>query len=109
MARISQLPQTLTRWRSGGKDKYGQPTGYIIEVIPCRYEEANRLYVREDGQHERSRATIYTGSDSLDLGDMVAVGDHSSSSTPIGGSFEIKNKRITTNQRGTRTEYRYIF
>jgi hypothetical protein len=70
--------------------------------------EANRLYVGEDGSHQRSRAYIYTEGDMLQLGDMVMKGDHSASLSPPVNAFEIKDRRATTSQDGTRIEHRYV-
>lgn len=108
-ARDYQFPHTLTRWREDGPaDMYGQK-GWTVKVVKCRYQQTERLYINEDGNHVRSRATVYTFEDELELGDQVIQGDYGSESEPVSGSYEIKVKRVTTNQRGTRTEHRYIF
>lgn len=108
MPRDYQLPHKLTRWRSDGqRDIYGQ-TGYTVEVLKCRYTEVSRMYVDYEGEEKRSTARIYTQDDMLEIGDMVIKGDFACSPQPVKGSYEIKNRRVIDNQRGTRTEWRYI-
>lgn len=108
-ARDYQFPHTLTRWREDGpRDMYGKRS-YTVEVMDCRYQASERLYIGEDGNHIRSKAVVYTKEDSLKMGDLVIQGDYSSSPDPVNGAYEIKIVRISTNQRGTRQENRYIF
>jgi len=105
--RSYQFPQRITRWRPTGTDMYGRAS-YSVESFPARFQQTNRLYVDEFGNNQRSRGIVYTMGDDLDLKDVIALGDHTDES-PIAGAFEIKVKRIHSNQRGTRTEFRYIF
>jgi len=108
MPRDYQLPHTLTRWRSDGvTDIYGQ-TGYSVAVLKCRFTEINKLYVDDEGQERRSEARVYTSGDDLAIGDAIVQGDYSNASEPVSGAYRVKNRRVSTNQRGTRTEYRYI-
>ena len=107
MARKHQLPHKVTRWRKGATDKYGRAT-YSVDVFPCRYQHTERQYVAESGQHSRSSAYVYTDSDVLQNGDVVIKGDYITSPEPVEGAYSVKRTRVTTNQRGTRTEYRYI-
>lgn len=103
-----KFPHTITRWRPIDTDKYGQQT-YSVETFPARYQLTNRLYVDEFGNNQRAKGLVYTMGDDLDLKDVVALGDYINETSPVNGAFEIKVKRIHSNLRGTRTEYRYIF
>jgi len=107
MARDYQLPHILTRWRPISTDMYGKST-YSVAVIRCRYQSTERQYVNEHGTHSRSRAYIYTKGNDLENGDVVIQGDYSDSPEPVEGAYTVKVTRITQNQKGTRTEYRYI-
>ena len=108
MARSYQLPHVLTYWKkTDDTDLYGKPV-YVVGTKPCRYQSANRIYVNEYGQNQRSLAYVYTDDDYLSIGDIVIRGDFSSSPTPVPNAFEIKTERHTSNQRGDRQEHRYI-
>jgi len=108
MPRPHQLPHTITRWRrTSTPDVYGRTT-WTVETFPCRYRETNNLFVGEDGTHQRSRAYIYTEGDMLQLGDMVMKGDFATFTSPPADAFQIKSRRVTTSQDGTRIENRYV-
>lgn len=105
--RAYQFPHIITVWkRNAEPDIYGKYT-FTVDTIKCRFEQTERTYLNEYGQHERSRAYIFTMSDVLSRGDTVILGDYTSSVEPVDGAFEIKQERHIPNMRGTKTEHRY--
>lgn len=104
-----QFPQTITVWRQDGIPDVTGQRGWTRFVIKARYQAVNRIYVREDGENQRSLAYVYTKEDSLKLGDRVALGEFADTTpTTVKGAYDIKQRRVITNMRGTRSEYRYI-
>lgn len=108
MNRDYKFPQWVTYWRKSGEpDLYGKHT-YVSGKVKCRWEETSRQYINEFGEHTRSNAYVYTIGDDLVVGDVVIEGDHTSSASPISGSYPVRRRRAITNLTGTKTEYRYI-
>lgn len=104
-----QFPQTITVWRQDGIPDVTGQRGWTRRVLKARYQSVNRLYVREDGESVRSLAYVYTKEDSLQIGDRVALGEFTNSSpSTVKGAYDIKQRRVITNMRGTRSEFRYI-
>lgn len=106
-SRDYQFPQTITRWRQSGEpDIYGRRS-WEREVLKARYQQVNRMFVREDGENQRSLAWIYTKEDVLEIADHVALGEFTEEE-PVATAADIKQKRVLTNMRGNRQENRYI-
>lgn len=107
--RTYQFPHTVTVWRPiDDPDVFGKSC-YDVFSVPCRFEERERLYTNEFGQHERANGVVYTQTRLLKKGDLVAFGDYQYERFPIADTYEIKNERHISNMRGTKTEHRYTF
>lgn len=109
MSRDYKFPHTATVWRSDGtRDIHGRPLRQVF-TIKCRYEEHDREYINEAGEHQRSNAYIYVKKiDDLQIGDVVIRGDFSDQESPVERSFPVRRRRVISNLRGTREEYRYV-
>ena len=103
-----QFPHTITRWRKEGEEDMFGRSSYSVETLKCRFQETERTYVNEFGNDVRSRGLLYTAGNDLERGDLVILGEYADEE-PVAGAFEIKIKRVHTNQKGTRTEFRYVF
>lgn len=99
-------PQTITYWRAGNLDMFGQPTWSGPHVVPARIEEGNRVYYIENGREVRGRAYVFLPQQLLKVGDKVLF-EKSDQATPPQGTFEVKQERIIPSLLGTAKEYRF--
>lgn len=109
MNRGYMFPHTVTVWRKSGEaDVYGKYS-YNVFTLKCRFEQSERLYINEYGQHQRANGYVFTKNDDILRGDIVIMGKYNNSDEPVDGAFEIKMERHISNIRGTKTEHRYTF
>lgn len=102
-----KTPNLCTIWRRTGEpDAYGNQTYDTPVYAWTKYTDQQRLFINLDGIEERGRASVFCEQDIMGMGDMVFNG-YSESTTPILGSFSVKDRRAITNFSGKRTEHRY--
>ena len=102
-----QFPHTITRWRKAGVPDLTGQQPWEREVLKCRFQAVNRLYVREDGENAQSMSYVYTNGDLLKIDDRVALGEYTET-VPVAQAYPIMQRRVISNMRNTRREYRYI-
>lgn len=102
-----QAIHDITIWRSLGVDRYGQPNYQEPITIRGRWEDAERLYINENGREVRGRSTVYLPEDLAKSGDYMMLGV-SEELRPTVDSYEVKQRRVINSQRGNRKECRYI-
>lgn len=90
-----KLGDVVTLWRAGSLDKWGNPT-YTVSLIRARWEDRSEVYYGSDGRQYRSKSMVGVDVD-ISIGDFIAKGDHTSSTTPIPGAHEVKDFRKTPN------------
>lgn len=99
-------PDTITYWKAGGLDMYGQPSWSAPITIPARVEQGSRVYYTENGREVRGRYYVFIESDQLKEGDIVYMGRSGDVSPPT-SSLEVKQQRIIPSLLGNVKEYRY--
>lgn len=105
--RKSQAIHDITIWRSNGVDRYGQPMYKEPLNVRGRWEDAERLYINEQGREVRGRSTVYLQEDLAKSGDYMLFGKSEATTPPV-DAYEVKQRRVIANQRGTRKECRYV-
>lgn len=102
-----QFPHTITRWRKSGVPDLTGNQPWVREVLKCRFQAVNRLYVQESGEYARSLSYIYTKGDFLKIDDRVALGEFADTD-PVATAYPIRQRRVISNMRDTRREHRYV-
>lgn len=84
-----------TVWPRIGVDDFGFPLFGDPYVIKCNFLEGGKLARDEKGDEFMPSSTIITLNSSPSKGDLIMLGDYSSSPTPEGSSAQKIRKRIT--------------
>lgn len=97
----------FTVWKVDSIDINGQPSYDGPFHFKGRFEKRQVVFLNTDGRETRGNSVIYTEDTNASIADEIYVGI-SNETSPVKGSFEIKDYRAIPNLRGTRTEYRII-
>lgn len=100
-------PDTITYWLKTDPDRFGNPNWSSPSTAKVRWEDGARLVLTNTGREIKGSSTIFTQSDFLNIGDQIYLGK-STENSPVVGSFEILQKEIIKNLRGTKVIYSYI-
>jgi hypothetical protein len=88
----------VTVWPSVTHDKFGRKTYGDAFTIKCTVDQSySKTMVDNKGAEFVPELVIYAeyfGFDKPLEGDMIAVGDHASSATPVDGSIPVKTSAI---------------
>jgi len=90
-----KLSQVCVYWEPDETDEYGKMAFEDPVELPCRWSDANELYVSADGQEKTSSGIIYTAEDVettgwLWIGELEDLPSDSDDPRTVEHAFEIK-------------------
>lgn len=104
---MGKHPQRATLWSYQGVDMNNLPSYNNLGSFDVRWEQEQRLITDNNGNEMQGNGTIYFPEKVFSVGDFIVEGEHIDT-TPIKGSYEIKNERSISNLSGTEWEYRAL-
>lgn len=90
--------QTATHWRADGNDGFG-PTFAEPVLIKCRWQSTSEVFTDAAGSEFVAKSVVYTDA-AVNLGDVVALGEHTDMPDGIGA---VRYVHTTPNLRNTFT------
>lgn len=84
---------TATHWARTGRDDWtGSETWAAPVAFACDYKAAAERMTDGNGIEFTSRQQIYTERATISQGDMVLIGDHTATASPVtAGAFEVRS------------------
>lgn len=103
------LNQDVTLWITQGVNATRDETFGTATKIKGRWEERPELFISPNGEEEQAENVVFLDR-SVEIGDYIALGDHTAQDDPlqIAAAIRVRAKRTTPNLRGTEFEFRVL-